>query len=162
MKILFLDIDGVLNDHGQMMNLYCGIHRDKVDLLNEVIDATDCYIVISSAWRYMMLGGEMTVQGFEYMLLSHGLKCHNRIIGHTPSDEDVDTRGKQITEWINIILPEVLQEKGISSYKAVVVDDLDKEKGIQITESGHVLVQTNGKIGLTDENVNRIIEILNS
>lgn len=162
MKILFLDIDGVLNDHGKMMNLYCGIQPDKVERLNTIIDATDCYIVISSAWRYMILGEEMTAKGFEYMLVTHGIKCNNRIVGYTPSDEDVTTRGRQISAWIDIILPKILQDKRATAYKYVVVDDLDKETGIQITQSGHTLVQTDGTKGLTDEDAERIISILNA
>lgn len=162
MKILFLDIDGVLNDHGQMMNLYCGIHPDKVERLNTIINATNCYIVISSAWRYMILGGDMTIRGFEHMLVSHGVNCCQRIIGHTPSDNDVDTRGKQITEWINNGLPPIMAQFKTAHFKYVVVDDLNKEIGIQISEAGHPLVQTNGDIGLTDSDVERIISILNS
>lgn len=161
MKILFLDIDGVLNDHGQMMNLYCGIHADKVARLNTILDAIDCDIVISSAWRYMILGGEMSLKGFEYMLLSHGLKCNNKIIGCTPPDEDIDTRGKQIAWWINVELPTILQRKRKNRHKYVVIDDLDQERGIQISEAGHKLVQTNGSIGLTDKDVEKVIGYFN-
>jgi hypothetical protein len=151
MKILFLDIDGVLNDHGPMMNLYCGIDKEKVNLLNRVIDETNCNIVISSAWRYMILGGDMTVRGFEHMLLTHGLKCYRRIIGHTPSDEEVWSRGEQISAWLSV-------EK-YSKY--VVVDDLNEELGIGISLAGHPIVQTNGKVGLTNENCTDLIRILN-
>lgn len=162
MKILFLDIDGVLNDHGMIMDIYCGIHLDKVKRLNKILNDTGCYIVISSAWRYMILGGDMTIKGFEHLLVSHGVNCCQRIIGHTPSDNDVDTRGKQITDWINNGLPPILSKLKTSCFKYVVVDDLDKEIDIQISEAGHPLVQTNGDIGLTDSDVERIISMLNS
>ena len=46
MNILFLDIDGVLNACDGS-----GLNADKVALLKEIRDATDCRIVLSSTWR---------------------------------------------------------------------------------------------------------------
>lgn len=172
MKILFCDIDGVLNDHSPMMNMYCGIDKEKVNLLNRVLDETGCYIVISSAWRYMILGGDMTIRGFEHMLLTHGLNCYNRVIGHTPSDEKIRTRGQQISWWLDEEFDKFLQKFNYTaelrkqifekSLKYVVVDDLDEEyEGIKITQAGHTLVKTDGKVGLTNENCTELIRILN-
>lgn len=148
MKIIFLDIDGVLNDHGRMMNIHSGIQKDKALLFNKVLDETDCMIVISSAWRYIILTGAMTIKGFEILLLTHGLKCHNRVIGWTPMDEEISSRGKQIQNWIDKYYA------GKNTY--VVVDDLDDG----ITECGHPFVHTDGKIGLTEQNVDQIIKLL--
>lgn len=161
MKILFLDFDGVVNTHNAMGNGYCGIEREKVNLLNRVLDETDCRIVISSAWRYMVLCGDMTLRGFEHMLLTHGLKCYNKVIGCTPADENVESRGLQISEWINNSLPGILENIGQTQFKYVVVDDLDDCNGIKISGAGHSIVQTDGKVGLTNENCNELIRILN-
>lgn len=150
MSVIFLDVDGVLNDHGQMMNLYCGIHSDKVNLLNVVLDTTNAQIVISSAWRYMIINGSMTLKGFENLLLTHGLKCHNKVIGHTCSDECIKTpfaRGFQISKWIS---------DNNYAGKYVVVDDLD----LGISAANHPFVQTDGSIGLTQENIKQILERL--
>ena len=149
MKCLFLDIDGVLNDHGQMLNLYCGIHKDKIELLNQVVEKTECYIVISSAWRYMILGGAMTIEGFEYMLMTHGFIGCKTIVGYTQSDEKIKTRGLQIKDW--------LDNSVNKAERYVVVDDID----LGISECGHPFIQTNGKVGLTQDDVDKIIEILN-
>lgn len=46
MNILFLDIDGVLNRCDGS-----GLNTDKVALLKEISDATNCRIVLSSSWR---------------------------------------------------------------------------------------------------------------
>ncbi len=149
MKILFLDIDGVCNNHSQMLNLYCGIHKDKIELLNQIISRTGCKIVISSAWRYMVHGGEMTLRGFEYMLITHGLKCQlGTIIGVTPTDETVTTRGHQIIDW--------LKQNNCVDNQYVVVDDLE----LDIKAWGHPLVQTDGKVGLTQVETDLIIEKL--
>jgi hypothetical protein len=66
MKVLFLDVDGVLNckttkarcDH------YIGIDRAKVRLLKQIIDETNAKIVLSSTWR---LGYVKSYHGYEEM-----------------------------------------------------------------------------------------------
>lgn len=95
MKILFLDIDGVLNGHQKDEQGYCRIVPYCVNYLNRVIDATDCKIVLSSAWRYMIHCGAMTLKGFEYMLITHRLKVLNRIIGLTKPDEHCNHCNKE-------------------------------------------------------------------
>lgn len=88
-KILFLDIDGVLNAHRQLPSGYCGIDRAKAEWLNAVLYfVPDAKLVISSAWRYMMLRGDMTLKGFEYLLLVHGVNCRERLHGYTEADPD--------------------------------------------------------------------------
>ena len=58
MKVLFLDVDGVLN-HTQFLMEYAKTHDDlfavdpgKVVLLKEIVMRTGCKLVLSSAWRY--------------------------------------------------------------------------------------------------------------
>lgn len=47
MKILFLDVDGVLNrcEEGP------GLEEDKLAMLQWIVEATGCQIVVSSSWR---------------------------------------------------------------------------------------------------------------
>lgn len=57
-KVLFLDIDGVLNAHFFDVDAQSSHIKPKcVERLNRVLKATRCALVISSAWRYMILGG---------------------------------------------------------------------------------------------------------
>lgn len=51
MRILFLDIDGVLNNSAQFTGIN-NLDDDNVAQLNRIIAATDCQIVISSDWRH--------------------------------------------------------------------------------------------------------------
>lgn len=53
MKIIFLDIDGVLNcvTSKSRCGVYTGIDDDKVMRLREIVDATGAEIVLSSSWR---------------------------------------------------------------------------------------------------------------
>lgn len=90
MKLLFLDIDGVLNDCCPHDNGYCGIQADKVRHLNRILEeCPDVQLVISSSWRYTVLNGNSTLLGFEHLLLSHGVACKGRLHGVTAADPDV-------------------------------------------------------------------------
>lgn len=152
MKLLFLDVDGVLNSHEPLCpHAMCGqIHDDKAALLKEVLLATGAKIVLSSAWRYLVHRGEMNLAGINWLFRSHGLP--NCIVGITREDtmqrEHWDgsqpwplnnERGQQIHDWRN--------ERGHNG-PYVVVDDLD----LGITEAGHPFVKTDGTIGLTVAN----------
>lgn len=173
MKILFLDIDGVLNAHEYVPEVGCGqIHPDKVARLNRVLAATDARIVISSAWRYLCHRNEMNLDGLGWLLRSHGV-LKDRLIGVTrpdtmrsnghvpgyaysgvPGSWPVgDERGQQITDWLNMFSDE---DSKVISY--AVVDDLD----IGIAAAGHPFVQTDGTVGLTDADANLLINLLGS
>lgn len=150
MRLLFLDIDGVLNGHEKNAAGVCGIRPDCAVQLNRVLEKTGCRLVITSAWRYLIHSGVMTRTGFERMLQTHGINAYERIEGLTRPDanlSDKHERGKQIRDY--------LQGKQLEAY--AVVDD-DGEIGIP--EAGHPFVKTDGKVGLTDADADRLIELL--
>ena len=164
MKILFLDIDGVLNAHEPYDSVIGGnrIYHDKAMRLNRVLLTTDAKLVLSSAWRYQIINGWSDLNGFAWLLRSHGI-IGDRLISHTAADTMHDgtwdgvagtwpiynERGKQITDWL-----ECHPESRDCRY--VVLDDLD----LGISEAGHPFVQTDGKIGLTDQDTERLIGLL--
>ena len=154
MKILFLDLDGVANGHERHANGYYGTKPECVAQLNRVIAATDCKLVISSAWRYLVHNRHMTIIGLENLLLTHGVDAKGRVFSVTRNDlniSDKHERGKQITEWIREYA------NGGSPFGYAVVDD-DNELGIP--EAGHPFVKTDGKVGLTEADADRLIDIL--
>ena len=155
--LIFLDIDGVLNGHNfddHPSILSNPIDRECVEAINRLIVAVDPEIVLSSAWRYMIHGGAMTLKGFEYLLRTHGVMANDRLIGLTPTDEDIPTRGLQIRDWLNT--------HGGRPY--VVLDDGGFTPGTnQWCDMGlsiHPVVWTRGNTGLTDFEVAKAIEIL--
>lgn len=144
MKTLFLDIDGVLNGHELKANNYCGIEAPLVSNFNDImLDVPDLQIVISSAWRYMIICGDMTVRGFEHMLLTHGVMCYGRIKGITVSDEIIPNRRDQIYDYA--------KRHGIVDF--VAVDDLQ----LNMPE----LVKTNPRFGLSKDDSQEIIRRFN-
>ncbi len=154
--LIFLDIDGVLNCHNYDEACESStINSDCVYRINRVLDATGAMIVISSAWRYMVHGGAMTLGGFGYMLRTHGVRCKDRIIGLTCIDEEIPERGQQIRQWLNI-------HGGDRPY--VVIDDGGTEDGrwsdLGINAAGHPVVWTDGRVGLTWDDAAKAIGIL--
>lgn len=142
-SLLFLDLDGPLNAHSRASNGYCGTLPHLVTRLNRLIRETDCLIVVTSAWRYLVYGGYMTVVGFENLLLTHGFDCRNRIAGITRMDvsSEVTDRGVQIREW--------LAEYGQGAGAVAVVDD----RQFDIDPQEFRLVLVDPYLGITDEHV---------
>lgn len=164
MRIIFLDIDGVLNgDRWWASGDRRQINEPCVLALNQILGATDAAIVLSSAWRHMVLLGNMTCIGFQYLLVSHGVvKC--RVIGTTRHDrmtddcpnpppgmvavDPCDTRGQQISDWLAC-----WKGRPIPSY-IVLDDDDDGISGV------HPSVITDGEVGLTEADAEKAIDIL--
>jgi hypothetical protein len=150
MRLIFLDIDGVLNDHNFCREAQSNLINPRcVANLNRILISTDARIVLSSSWRYMISGGAHTLEGFEYMLRTHGVACSGRLISVTCPDEDEDavTRGPQIRKWLR-------DRSRVTSF--VVIDDVDDD----IVREGLPFVRTDGNVGLTEADAERVIAIL--
>lgn len=156
MKIIFLDIDGVLNGHEQNAAGYCGFKPECVAALNLILEAVpEAQLVISSAWRYMMLpnlkdGTEpaMTLKGFEYLLLVAGVNCKGRVRGHTCSDETIKSRGRQILAWL---------ATNFTGRDYLVIDDMEwdfKACGLD------PVLETDPGTGLTPDLARKAIKLL--
>jgi hypothetical protein len=145
--VIFMDIDGCLNRHGyDPVAESCTIDPECVRNFNRVLDAVpDAMIVLSSAWRYMVLNGAMTLKGFEYLLRTHGVHCAGRLLDITCPDEEIETRGQQIRHWLN-------EHGGDRHY--VVIDDggvmENRWYDLGINAAGLPVVWCEGTIGLTE------------
>ena len=155
-RLLVLDVDGVLNGHQWIAEAgSCDIRRECVRQLNRILDATGCKILLASAWRYMVLQGAMTLDGFGYMLRTHGAATHTGVIvGTTRADDERDDddfdgteRGRQVREWLR---------EHPEFDRFVAIDDA--QLGYQ--EYGVPLVMTDGRVGMTAKDADRAIVIL--
>lgn len=105
MKVIFLDIDGVLNVYCQSRDKWgCLFHQHLVENLRWIIEKTGAKIVISSTWRYDGL------EVMKQMWLDRGLP--GDVIDITPSTQDVVEnsdiefydlvdRGHEIKLWLD-------------------------------------------------------------
>lgn len=158
--LLFLDIDGVLNGHDlDDESGVCLIKPECVHWLNRIIRATDCDVVLISAWRYQILKGATTLLGFHHMLRSHGVSKKLRLVSLTRLDErdqslpgfveNPHERAGQVLHW--------LQSNYIPAHiPRVVLDD----GGFGFKEAGLPFVQTDRDRGLTEEKAEEVIRLL--
>jgi len=159
-KILLLDVDGVLNDHTRHANGYCGLQPDKLARLDRIVAATGCRIVLASAWRYLILSGSMTLSGFRNLLLTHGAakETADALLDRLPKDRSADDphdRGKLARSWLD---GNPLVER------AVALDDGawpgGEDLGYEVM--GIPVVRPSPRVGLTDAEALRVIEMLNA
>lgn len=150
MRVIFLDIDGVLNNstfwHEQhtkdpekaewgTMN-ETGWDPESIRCLNEIVDRTGATIIVSSTWRlrYSECVGCLTRAGI------------NHPGGRTPSHHH-GIRGDEIKEWLD-------NHPEVETF-VILDDDSDMRE-----DQKPFFVQTSWKNGLQKEHVDRAVNIL--
>ena len=164
-KVIFLDIDGVLNTNCWYTQMNGNTPKDKygytfdprsVANLKKILDETGAEIVISSSWK------SFGISELEDMWQDRGLP--GKLIGITPnsvSDEmllnaDLDhmelfhIRGMEIKEWLD------KHGKKVSHY--VIIDDMDNFLPEQISH----FVQTDSEVGISEDDVDKAVRLLNN
>jgi hypothetical protein len=144
MKVLFLDIDGVLNNMYSMVQYKAHLWPPLVYKLNEISNSdTDVKVVVSSSWRILFSDYDLKV-----LLGRAGWSRSDLIIGTTPrASRDDNTRGNEIQKWLDAH-PEV-------THYAIVDDDSDMLE----SQMPH-FVNTTYELGLIDSDVKKIKKIL--
>ena len=156
-KIIFLDIDGVLNCQSSefYMSNYAGIDEDKLLRLKEIVNATGAQIVLSSSWKHYW---RLDYKEFQN---EFGDEIDNRLapLGLLPIAKTEDPnrdglrRGAGIIKWV--------LDHGVSDW-VVLDDDIFPDfydEGILPHLVKTIFYDNNG--GLQSEHVKRAIEILN-
>ena len=175
MKVLFLDIDGVLNSENWFAyRIYC-VKNNMVNILmnfvdtddrnikhkltmlddraianlNRIVEETDCKVVLSSSWRSSIESENIFTQN---LLKLKGFKYEFYDV--TPrlwfSDFSI-RRGEEIKFWLD----KESEKHEIESF--VILDDDSDMLPEQMSNFIHV----DGQVGLTDRDVLTAIEILN-
>lgn len=154
-KILFLDVDGVLNDVATLeADGVTDMHPAFVRNLGRILQETECRIVVSSAWR---LGGIGPTSDFQKALMcactgkDRFTKVTNALAGRTPHLPD-GHRGSEIKEWI---------EKYDFKGTFVIVDDEGDMQPYTDRLVKTLFSGPEGKTGLTTAHADRIIAMLN-
>lgn len=155
-KVVFLDVDGVLNTNSTKTRCggFIGIDDAKLPLLKEIIDGTGAEIVLVSTWKehWERSPSSKHLQDDFANHLDERLDS----VGLTVLDKTKDKRdGVWYSRGEGIL--DYLAYCGVGSF--VILDDLQFDyDGCNLTDN---FVQTNEKEGLTPEHVKRAIEILN-
>ena len=160
MKVIFLDIDGVLNcstskshcveDNGRVIK---GIDSDKVKRLAKIVEATGAQIILSSDWKdgWRKYYASQKPSHAKY-LDNHLYKKGKRTIKDKTPNTNKGTwfRGEEILTYLR-------SHSDITDY--VILDDTFFED-FSIKEIEEHLVLTDYKVGLTDTDVEKAIKIL--
>ena len=160
MKVIFLDIDGVLNcatsksycveDGGRVIK---GIDSDKVKRLAKIVEATGAQIVLSSDWK------DGWRKYYTSQKPSHAKYLDNHLYKKGKLTIKDKTPNTNKGAWFrgNEILAYLKTHQDIENY--VILDDVFFDDFINKEIEEH-LVLTNREVGLTDGNVNDAIKIL--
>lgn len=176
MKVIFLDIDGVMNSQEEMLELLKRQPKNRSDvtlpspakckLLKQLVEATDAKIVLSSSWRLSLASIQNIIDVFRpYALRLDGgftqdgvpqvsfrrTKYENIQPKYTHNYCEkvyIEDRGAEIAYWLENH-PEVT--------KFVILDDEDSDIKHWLPNN---IVKTSLYSGLTEEDVLKCIKIL--
>ncbi len=168
MKVIFLDIDGVLNSeeyfkrwHEENLGQKGHDHyvdEIAVDRLMDLIQKTGCYIILSSSWRRHNLPDTILYLS-EHRSLD---RIQPYLIGITPRLWQYRGRGDEIkrlmNEWSDWVKRGLISEKfkddKINNY--VILDD-DSD---MLDEQKEHFIHTKWAVGLQDSDVEKCLNIL--
>lgn len=147
--VIFLDVDGVLNnvDTRGEWDPYVKIDGELVARLAEIVQATNAEIYLVSDWKREWYRDKKSIQDtyadyLDYKLAEHGLKITDKVDGESYA------RGKNINEFF--------AAHEVRDY--VILDD-DEYDYYDFGHDNHYL-PINPVYGLTDEDVQTAIDML--
>lgn len=142
-SVIFLDVDGVLNNEVYLTRVgrYDAFDPESIDQLNRILIETGADIVVSSSWRYMNDVAQFN-ERFELAGLVPG-----RVIDVTPMTLSHRPRGFEIAAWLR-------DHPDVTNWVAVD-DDTDMQD-----LPGDRIVQTTWESGLQREHADQMIAVL--
>lgn len=156
MKVIFLDVDGVLNSEPFLENNTESIDRNNVSKLKNALDITNAVIVMSSGWRLLFNDNMLPESGDSQYLYDILCKFEIKLFGKTPdySTEKIRinktfslVKAHEILAWLDV-------HDQVENY--VVLDDLNLNNEKIYAHQ----VRTNPQLGLTEEDAARIVSKL--
>ena len=148
MKVLFLDIDGVLNNWptnkrwSEQGKYILQIDEECIARVNRIVKETTCKVVISSIWRHNKRDFP-TLEDLAAYFKKFGATFD--LFDETPRDKN-EIRGKEIQMWLD-------KNPGVESI--VILDD-DGGMGLFIP----YWVKTSMETGITEGHVNQAVLLL--
>ena len=157
MKVIFLDVDGVLNTHyTKVMTAEESVFVEdkKIAILKEIIDRTGAKVVLSSSWRIGWVHLELGADDWcskdfielREKLLEFGIELYDKTVVF---DKYMRRRGDEIKKWLD-------EHEDIEGY--VIIDDLG---GKWLRPCSSHLLQTNEFKGLEQKHIKVAERILN-
>lgn len=180
MKIIFLDIDGVLNSgknyqayskaqqadpeknpavRGRIDIMHRHVHhlfdKDNVQTLNQIVRESDAKLVVSSSWRRFYSSDDLCFNDLRTLLRQVGVE--GEILDRTPDvfpkklSQSIE-RGIEIQKWLTD-----WEERGGEAVTHFVI--LDDENDMAHLKRN--LVRTDGRVGLQPHDAKKAVNFLN-
>ena len=155
MKVIFLDIDGVVNCSTTKERIHglIGVEQQKIALVKQIVHATGAKLVLSSTWRSGWFYEDTSTHNTDveewYYLRDEFHKQGLEFLDHTPLHKDRH-RGREIQEWLDNCNEEV------ETY-VVIDDDMWDIRELH----KHHMVKTSYGYGLLPIGAEMAIQILN-
>jgi hypothetical protein len=157
MKVIFLDIDGVLNSEEFLKrNQNEMIDRKNVNILKNVIDKTGAVIVMSSGWRLWFDDNMMPKDGYSQCLYDILCEFNIKLFDKTPDFSTEEIRTKKTFSHVKSkeIIACLSEHENVDKY--VVLDDLD----LKNEEINSHLVRTNAQVGITEDDAKSVLVMI--
>ena len=161
-KVIFLDIDGVLNsnfwNHTHQFDISDGtlIDRDNIKMLAELVRRTGAEIILHSGWKYWFDDGLNPLRSesekLQTLLLEEGLRISSVTPDH--ATEEIKRAKKFSLVKADEILAYVKAHQDVEEW--VVIDDLD----LHNAEVERHQLRTDAQVGLTAEDITVIEKLL--
>ena len=162
MKVLFLDIDGVLNsreyDRRRDWNAQTNIDETRLPLLKEITDKTGAKIVLTSSWRRHWNKDESLRDDSGRYIAKLFAKYGLCIYDKTPDFGIGAKRKDEITAWLSEYAAEAECAEQVERF--VILDDY--RFGWEEFSEYFICTNPNFGRGLEDEHVIEAIKLLNS
>lgn len=155
MKVIFLDIDGVLNsrayDRRRNWDEQTDIDETRLPFIKEIVDATGAKIVLSSTWRQHWDKDTNRCDEDGLYINKTFAKFGLTVFDKTPDLGITALRRDEISKWMKAT------EEVIDSF--VIIDDY--RYGWGDLNEHFVKTEPNFRLGIEREHVEKAIEILN-
>lgn len=147
LKLLFLDIDGVLNSvkqrlEGRWDDGTRTLDPEALKRLERIMVKTECAVVLTSVWRKRET---LSTTQLNFRKKGFPLELIQRFIGSTSVLHEDRCRGREIDLWLKALGGDP---------KFAILDD-----GYDLDPYLHRLVQVNGQLGLQDSDVSKVLEL---
>lgn len=153
MKVIFLDIDGVLNsrayDRQRNWNEQTDIDETRLPLVKEIVERTGAVIVLSSTWREHWNADPRLCDGDGVYINETFKKFGLEIYDKTPDIGRYAERYDEIKTWLS-------SQDGVTGF--VIIDDY--RYGWKELGANFVKTNPNFGLGLEREHVEKAVEIL--
>lgn len=163
MKVIFLDIDGVLNASGTRARApsgCIGLDEDKILRLKHIIDKTHAKVVLTSTWKTEWfktpIKEDLPADGqyLERRLEGCGIKIFDKTI-----DSAWARRGQGILDWINKFPNQIesfimLDDEQFDYASVGIIDRLVKTRYLPLNKD-------DTDLGLQDWHIEKAVKILN-